>query len=158
MADTAYIITNNTIPALPPLPGVVALVHAPRAGDGQFWPLGITGTAVAVATTPQPPQRILLPAGSAISSLTYPTVTTTSSSGATDKANDTPKKGNLRKRKFPDFSCAFSQDNALLSGDKSDRWDNELPSIPPLPGVTPLVHVGCFPGGWGWNFEEQGGL
>jgi hypothetical protein len=111
-----------------------------------------------VATTPQAPQRILLPADSAILSLTDPTVTTASCSGATDKANDTPKKGNLRKRKFPDFSCAFSQDNALLSGNESDRWDNKLPRIPPLPGVTPLVHVGCFPGRWGWYLEEQGGL
>ncbi len=120
MADTTNIIANNTIPALPTLLGVVALVHARRAGDGQFWPLGITGTSVAVATTPQPPQRILLPAGSAILSLTDPTVMTTSSSGTTDKANDTPKKGNLHKRKFPDFSCAFSQDNALLSGNESE--------------------------------------
>ena len=55
MAATTNIIANNTIPALPPHLGVVALVHAPHIGDGQFWPLGITGTAVAVATIPQPP-------------------------------------------------------------------------------------------------------
>ena len=46
MADTTEIAPNDTIPALPPLPGVAPLVHAPRAGDGQIWPLGSAGTAV----------------------------------------------------------------------------------------------------------------
>ena len=57
MADTTEIAPNGTIAALPPLPGVAPLVHAPpRAGDGQIWPLGIgsAGTAVAQALTLQP--------------------------------------------------------------------------------------------------------
>ncbi len=36
MADTMEIAPNDTIPVLPPLPGVAPLVHAPRAGDGQI--------------------------------------------------------------------------------------------------------------------------
>ena len=129
MADTTEIAPNDTIPALPPLPGVAPLVHAPRAGDGQIWPLASAGIAVAQALTPQPPQRILLPAGSAISSITNPTAMTASSPGIPQNDNDTPQKGNVTKRKFPDFSRAFSQDNALLSGDESDGWDFELDYI-----------------------------
>ena len=98
-------------------------------GDGQTWPLGSAGTAVAQALTPQPPQRILLPAGSAVSSITNPTATTAFSPGTTINADDTPQKGNVTKRKFPDFSRAFSHDNALLSGDESDGWDVELDNI-----------------------------
>jgi hypothetical protein len=128
MAEPEEIATNVTIP-VPPPPGVAPLVHALRAGDGQIWPLGSAGTAVASATTPQPPQRILLPAGSAISSITNPTATTASSPGAANNADDTPQKGNVTKHKFPDFSCAFSQDNALLSGDESDGWDVKLDNI-----------------------------
>ncbi len=122
MADTTEIAPNDTIPALPPLPGVAPLVHAPRAGDGQIWPLGSAGTAVGQALTLQPSQRILLlPASSDILSITNPTATTASSPGAANNADDTPQKGNVTKRKFPDFSCAFSHDNALLLGDESDR-------------------------------------
>jgi len=54
MADTTEIDPNDTIPAPPPLPDVAPLVHAPRTGDGQIWPLTSAGIAVAVATTPQP--------------------------------------------------------------------------------------------------------
>jgi hypothetical protein len=54
MADTTEIAPNDTIPALPPLPGVAPLLHAPHAGDGQIWPLASAGIAVAVAATPQP--------------------------------------------------------------------------------------------------------
>ena len=126
MAESEEIAANITFPGLPPLPGVAPLVYAPREGDGQFFPLGSAGTAVAAATTPQPPQRILLPEGSAVSSITNPTETIASSSGAAD---DTPQKGNVTKRKFPDFSRAFSQGNALLSGDESDIWDVKLDNI-----------------------------
>ena len=49
--------------------------------------------------------------------------------GTTDKADDTPKKGHVHKHKFPFFSCAFSLDNALLSGNKSDGWDNNLDDV-----------------------------
>ena len=54
MADTTEIAPNDTIPVLPPLPGVASFVHALDAGDGQIWPLGSAGTAVAQALTPQP--------------------------------------------------------------------------------------------------------
>jgi len=102
----------------PPPPGVPPLVHAMRAGDGQIWPLGSAGTAVVQALTPPPPpQRIPLLAGSAIASHTNPTAATALSLGAANDADDTPQKGNVTKCKFPDFARAFSQDNALLSGD-----------------------------------------
>ena len=120
---------DYNIPALPPFLGIAPLVHDPVSGDGQVWPLGSTGTAAAQALTPQPPQRIIMAAGSAISSITNPTLLTASSPGAPNEADDTPKKGNAVKRKFPDFSRAFSQDNALLSGDESDGWDNELDDV-----------------------------
>ena len=58
MADEAEIAPNNTIPALPPLPGAAPLAHNPRAGDGQNWPLANTGTGVMTIATPQPWQRI----------------------------------------------------------------------------------------------------
>jgi hypothetical protein len=54
MADAMEIAPNDTIPALPPLPGASPLVHIPRADDGQTWPLASAGIAVAVAATPQP--------------------------------------------------------------------------------------------------------
>jgi hypothetical protein len=54
---------------------------------------------------------------------------TASSPGIPQNDNDTPQKGNVTKRKFPDFSRAFSQDNALLSGNESDGWDFELDYI-----------------------------
>jgi hypothetical protein len=92
-------------------------------------PLGSAGTAVTAATTPQPPQRILLLAGRAVLSITNPTATTASSPGTANNADDTPQKGFVTKRKFPDFSRAFSRDNALLSGDESDGWDVELDII-----------------------------
>jgi len=109
MAESEEIAANVTIPGLPPLPGVAPLVHAPRKGDGQFFPLGSAGTE-----------------GSTVSSITNPTATIASSSGAAD---DTPQKGNITKRKFPDFSRAFSRDYALLSGNESDGWDVELDYI-----------------------------
>ena len=59
MADPEEIAPNDTIPALPPLPGVAPLVHAPRTGDGQIWPLASAGIAVAVAATPQPRDAFL---------------------------------------------------------------------------------------------------
>jgi hypothetical protein len=58
MADEAEIVPNNTIPALPPLPGAGPLMHNPHAGDDQKWPLANTGTSVTTIATPQPWQRI----------------------------------------------------------------------------------------------------
>ena len=82
MADGMENAPYYTIPSLPPFLGIAPLVHDPVAGDGQVGPLGSTGTAATGALTPQPPQRIILPAGSAISSITNPTVTNASSPGA----------------------------------------------------------------------------
>jgi hypothetical protein len=129
MANATENAPNYTIPALPPFPAVAPLVHAPPADDGQIWPLGSTVTAVGQALTPQYPRHIILPATSAISSVTNPTVMNASSPGDPNKADDTPIKGSGPKCKFSDFSRAFSHDNALLSGDKSDGWGDELEDI-----------------------------
>ena len=51
-----------------------------------------------------------------------------SSSGNTangDGTNDTPRKCNVPKRKFPDFSRAYSDDHSHLSGDESGDWEVE---------------------------------
>ena len=53
MAEIEEIDTDNTIPSILPLLGVAPLQHAPRASDGQIWPLESAGTAVAQALTPQ---------------------------------------------------------------------------------------------------------
>ena len=58
MAYEAEIPPNNTLPALPPLPGAAPLAHNPRAGDGQNWQLANAGTGVTTVTTPQPWQHI----------------------------------------------------------------------------------------------------
>ncbi len=52
MEDATEIATKNTIPTLPPLPGVTPPVHAPSKGDGKNWPLANAGIAV-VAWRPQ---------------------------------------------------------------------------------------------------------
>jgi hypothetical protein len=91
----------------------------PGAGDGQNWPSGTEGSAN-TATTPTHPQRILVQqASSAISSLTNPATL----------SGDTPKKRNVSKRKFPDFSQAYSEENPFLSGDESDQWEAEEENI-----------------------------
>jgi hypothetical protein len=41
------------------------------------------------------------------------------------EADEMPKKQSKPKCKFLNFSCAFSQDNPLLLGDKSEQWDDE---------------------------------
>ena len=64
-------------------------------------------------------------AGSAVLSITN---AATSSSGITasgNDANDTPRKCNVPKRKFPDFSRAYSDDHSHLSGDESGDWEVE---------------------------------
>jgi hypothetical protein len=57
MADAMEIAPNDTIPALPPLPGASPLVHIPRVGDGQTWPLASAGIAVAVAAITRRPDN-----------------------------------------------------------------------------------------------------
>ena len=59
MADAMEIAPNKGMPALPPLPRIAPVVHAPGEGVGQNWPLGSAGIAVAVATTPQPRDAFL---------------------------------------------------------------------------------------------------
>jgi hypothetical protein len=129
MAELEEIATNVIIPPPPrPAPGVAPLVHAPHGVDGQIWPFGSAWTAVAAATTPQPCNSSSC-RRSAILPITNPTAKTASSPGAANNADDTPQKGNVTQRKFPDCSCAFSQDNALLLGNESDRWVVELDNM-----------------------------
>jgi hypothetical protein len=42
---------------------------------------------------------------------------------------DTPKKRNVPKQKFPDFSKAYNKENPFLSGDESDQWEAEEENI-----------------------------
>jgi hypothetical protein len=55
------------------------------------------------------------------------------STDATAKeADEMPKKQSKPKRKFPNFSRAFIQDNPLLLGDKSEGWDDEQGNLEAL--------------------------
>ena len=68
-------------------------------------------------------------AGSAVSSITN---AATSSSGNTangDGSDDTPRKCNIPKQKFPDFSRAYSDDHSHLSGDESGDWEVEEENV-----------------------------
>ena len=58
MANEAEIPPNNTIPALPPLPGAAPLAHNRCAGDGKNWLIVNAGTGVMTITTLQPWQCI----------------------------------------------------------------------------------------------------
>jgi len=74
-----------------------------------------------------PPPTILVPqASSAISSVTNPATSTATND---DADGDTPKKRNVLKQKFPDFSQAYSEENPFLSGDESDQWEAEEENI-----------------------------
>ncbi len=59
MAHAMEIAPNEGMPALPPLPPVALVVHAPGEGVGKNWPLASAGIAVAVAATPQPRDEFL---------------------------------------------------------------------------------------------------
>ncbi len=59
MADKMEIAPNKGMPALPSLPCVTPVVHAPGKGVGQNWPLASAGIAVMVAATPQPRKAFL---------------------------------------------------------------------------------------------------
>ena len=86
-------------------------------------------SAIGASTTLTPPRRILVQAGSAVSSITN---AVTSSSGNTangDGANDTPRKCNVPKQKFPDFSRAYSDNHSYLSGDESGNWEVEEENV-----------------------------
>ena len=120
---------NKGIPALPPLQRVAPVVHMPDEGDGQNRPSASDVSAIGASTTPTPPRQFLVQASSAVSSITN---TATSSSGNTangDDANDTPRKCNVPKRKFPDFSRAYSEDHSHLSGDESGDWEVEEENV-----------------------------
>ncbi len=52
------IVSNEGIPALPPLPWVATDIHAPGKGDGQNWPLVSAGIAVVAVATPQSPATL----------------------------------------------------------------------------------------------------
>jgi hypothetical protein len=68
-------------------------------------------------------------ASSAVSSITNGA--TSGIAANEDDADDTPKKRNVppTKRKFPDFSQAYSEDKPFLSGDESDNWEAEEENI-----------------------------
>ncbi len=85
--------------------------------------------AVAAATTPRPPQHILMQAGSTVSSITNAATSSSAMTNGDDDADNTPKKGNVPKQKFPDISRAFSNDHPLLSGNESDAWEVEEENI-----------------------------
>jgi hypothetical protein len=129
MADAMEITLNEGTPALSTPQRVAPVVHMPVKGDGQNWPSASEASAIGASTTPKPTQRILVQASSAVSSITN--VATSSSGGAAnrDDANNTPKKRNVLKQKFPDFSCAYSDDNPFLSGDESGKWEVEEENV-----------------------------
>jgi len=55
-----------------------------------------------------------------------------SSSGYTangDGTNDTPRKCNVPKQKFPAFSCTYSEDQSHFSGDESGDWEVEEENV-----------------------------
>jgi hypothetical protein len=54
MTDVMEIASNEGIPALPLLPGVAPVLHAPGKGDGQNWPSASAGIAIMAVVTPQP--------------------------------------------------------------------------------------------------------
>jgi hypothetical protein len=98
-------------------------------GDGQIWPSAGEVSAAGASTTPTPPQQILVQAGSAISSITNAATASSGDATLADEANKTPRKGNVPKRKFPDFSRPYSADNEYLSGDESGEWGKEEENI-----------------------------
>ncbi len=53
MTDAMEIASNEGIPALPTLPRVAPVVHAPGEGDGKNWPSASAGIAVAAGVTLQ---------------------------------------------------------------------------------------------------------
>jgi hypothetical protein len=65
-------------------------------------------------------------AGSTVLSITNAAASSSGNTANGDGANDsTPRKCNVPKQKFPDFSCAYSGDHSHLSGDASGDWGVE---------------------------------
>ncbi len=125
MADAMETARNEGIPALPLLPDVVPVVHMPGEVDGQNRQSASDVSLIGASRTPTPPQRILVQASSAVLSITNAATSTATE----DDAGDTPKKRNVLKQKFPDFSKSYSEDNPFLSGDESDQWEAEEENI-----------------------------
>ena len=129
MADAMETTRNEGIPALPPLQRVAPVVHMPDEGDGQNRPSASDVSAIGASTTPNPPRRILVQTGSAVSSITNAATSSSGNTANRDDANDTPRKCNIPKQKFPDFSRAYSEDHSHLSGDESGDWEVEEENV-----------------------------
>jgi len=92
MANTMETARNEGIPAFPPLQPVAPVVHMPDEGDGQNRPSAGDVSAIGASTTPTPPQRILVQAGSAVSSIMNAAASSSGDAVNGDDANDTPRK------------------------------------------------------------------
>ncbi len=64
----------------------------PDKGDGQNRPSASDVSAIGASTTPTPPQRFLVQAGSAVSSIMNVVVSSSGDAVNGDDANDTPRK------------------------------------------------------------------
>jgi hypothetical protein len=98
----------------PPPPLIAPVIHMAGGGDGQIW-----ASAAGASTTPKPPQRSLVQAGSAVLSITNAATASSGSATHSKAKNNTPRKGNVPKQKFPDFSRPYSKDNAYLPSPSS---------------------------------------
>ncbi len=70
MADAMEIVSADGTPAISPPPRVAPVVHMAGGGDDQIWPSAGEVSAAGASTTPNPPQRILVQAGSVVLSIT----------------------------------------------------------------------------------------
>jgi hypothetical protein len=127
--DAIEITTNEGTPSLSTPQHVAPVVHMPRKVDGQNLPSASEASAIGASTTPTPPQKILVQASSAVSSIMNAATSSSGDAANWGDANDTPKKYNVLKQKFPDFSRAYSEDNPLLSGNESGKWEVEEENV-----------------------------
>jgi hypothetical protein len=129
MADTMEITLNKGTTALSTPQRVAPVVHMPGEGDGQNWPSASEASAIKAFTTPKLPQQILVQTSSAVLSITNAATSSSGDAVNRDDTNDTPKKRNILKQKFPDFSCAYRDNNPLLSGNESGKWEVEEENV-----------------------------
>jgi hypothetical protein len=130
MADAMEIVSADGTPAIPPPPRSSHQLYIwLGGGDGRIWPSASKASAAGVSTTPNPPQRILLQAGSAVSPITNAATASSGNAMHGNEKTNTPRKGNVPKQKFPDFSRPYSKDNAYLLGDESGKWGKEAENI-----------------------------
>ena len=92
MANAMEIVRNKEISAFPPLQPVAPVVHMPDEGDGQNRLSASDVSAVGASTTLTPPKRILVQAGSAVSSITNDVTSSSKDAVNGDDANNTPRK------------------------------------------------------------------